>query len=109
MAPANASDSDSGSQTVRATAQLTADHRLEFRRAMLEALDVAARKGEKRIDIDLRRTVDIDASGIGLLVLLQKRARERGIGTRLLNAPRPIREMLHLTRLDVLFEFGDAE
>lgn len=109
MAFESAPDSDTDSQVVRATAHLTAEHRLELRRAMLEALEVAVRNGDKRVDVDLGPTVDIDASGLGVLVLLQKRARERGLGTRLLNAPRAIRELLHLTRLDALFEFGDAE
>ena len=103
-----APDGQTDSQTARATTHLTAEHRLEFRRAMLEALEVAVRSGEKCIDVDLGPTVDIDASGLGVLVLLQKRARERGLKTRLVNAPRAIREMLHLTRLDALFEFGDA-
>ena len=53
-------------------------------------------------------TAEIDAGGLGVLVLLQKRARERGIGTQLLHVPRPIRDMLQLTRLDGLFTFADA-
>jgi anti-anti-sigma factor len=88
-----------------APARLTADHRLEFRRAALEALEQAARTGSIAVEIDLSLTIDIDASGLGVLVLVQKRARERGMNARLLNTPRAVRQMLHITRLDALFEF----
>jgi anti-anti-sigma factor len=61
------------------------------------------------VEVDLGATSEMDASGLGVLVLLQKRARERGLTTRLLNASRSIREMLQLTRLDSLFEIGASE
>jgi len=99
---------DTGATPLVAPSRLTAEFRLEFRRAVLEALEVAARNGAKRVTLDLAMTVEMDASGLGVLVLLQKRARERGLGTRLVHAPRAIVEMLQLTRLDSLFEFGDA-
>lgn len=88
-----------------APSRLTADHRLEFRRTVLEALERASRAGADAVEIDLSVTTDIDASGLGVLVLLQKRARERAMETRLLNTPRAVRQMLHITRLDALFEF----
>lgn len=88
-----------------APSRLTADHRLEFRRSALEALERATRSGAAAVEIDLSLTIDIDASGLGVLVLLQKRARERGMNARLLNTPRAVRQMLHVTKLDALFEF----
>lgn len=88
-----------------APSRLTADHRLEFRRTVLEALEQAARVGANAVEIDLSVTTEIDASGLGVLVLLQKRARERSMNTRLLNSPKAVRQMLHITRLDALFEF----
>ena len=36
----------------------------------------------------------------------EKRAREKGLRTRLLYVPTPVSEMLHVTRLDTLFEIG---
>ena len=108
MATATPDSSDTDAQTVLAPARLTADNRLEFRRLVLEALEGAARNGEKHVNVDLGLTVEIDAGGLGVLVLLQKRAKERGLRTRLVRAPRAIREMLHLTRLDALFEFADG-
>jgi anti-anti-sigma factor len=88
-----------------APSRLTADHRLEFRRSVLEALEQASRSGADAVEIDLSVTTEIDASGLGVLVLLQKRARERSMSARLLNTPRAVRQMLHITRLDALFEF----
>ena len=108
MPTATSDSSDTDAQTVLAPSRLTADNRTEFRRLALEALEVSSRNGEKHVDVDLGLTVEIDAGGLGVLVLLQKRARERGLRTRLLRSPRPIREMLHLTRLDALFELVDG-
>jgi anti-anti-sigma factor len=48
--------------------------------------------------------VEIDASGLGVLILLQKRARERGLRTRLLNVPGMVERLLDATRLEPLFE-----
>ena len=45
------------------------------------------------------------ASGLGILVLVQKRARERGLSSRLLNTQHNIRSLLALTKLEGLFEF----
>jgi len=88
-----------------APTRLTADHRMEFRRAVLERLEACVRDGESAVELDLGGTLEMDASGLGVLVLLQKRARERGRVVRLLNAPRTVRQMLNITRLDSLFEF----
>lgn len=108
MNAATTDSSDTDAQTLLAPARLTADNRLEFRRLVLETLEVSSRHGEMHVNVDLGLTVEIDAGGLGVLVLLQKRARERGLRTRLLRTPRPIAEMLRLTRLDVLFDFADV-
>ena len=57
--------------------------------------------------IDLSQTVDIDASGLGMLVFIQKRAKERGLSTNLRQAPERVRNLLKLTMLEFLFEFGN--
>lgn len=93
-------------EPLAAPARLTTDHRLEFRRAALEALERVERNRASTVEVDLSSTVEIDASGLGVLVLLQKRARERGVGTRLLHAPRSVYDMLHATRLNTLFEIA---
>jgi anti-anti-sigma factor len=87
--------------------RLVTDTRLEFRRAALEHVERAAQESATRIFVDLAATRDIDASGLGVLVLLQKRARERMIATRLLHAGTSVKQMLLLTKLDYLFELED--
>src|ERR1019366_7301599 len=71
---------------------LDAGSRLDFRRAALEHLERVAQRNETRVVIDLQHTTDIDASGLGVLVLVQKRARE---------------QMIALTKLEYLFELED--
>ncbi len=89
-----------------APARLTSDHRHEFRRAVLEALEQAAARSALAVEIDLSTTIEMDASGLGVLVLLQKRARERGLTTRLINTQHNVRSLLALTKLESLFEFA---
>ena len=71
------------------------------------ALDHLERLGKQAgvLVIDLSQTVDIDASGLGMLVFVQKRAKERGLSTNLRHAPERVRNLLKLTMLDFLFEF----
>ena len=78
----------------------------DFRAAALAHLDrLAADSGA--LIIDLRETVELDASGLGMLVLIQKRAKERGLSTRLRRTPERVRNLLKLTLLDFLFELTD--
>lgn len=95
---------DSGTDALNAPGRLVADTRLDFRRAALEHLERTIQKGATRVVVELALTTEIDASGLGVLVLLQKRARERMIATRLLHAPASVKQMLELTKLDYLFE-----
>jgi anti-anti-sigma factor len=87
--------------------RLDAASRLSFRRAALEHLERITQRSETHFVIDLQHTIDIDASGLGVLVLIQKRARERMVATKLLHAPPSVKQMIALTRLEYLFEFGD--
>lgn len=91
-----------------APARLTSEHRLEFRRAVLEILEQAAAVGAEVLEVDMSACVEMDASGLGVLVLLRKRARERSMQTRLLHSPSFVRQMLVVTRLETLFEFAPA-
>jgi anti-anti-sigma factor len=83
---------------------LITDTRLEFRHLALEALETAASNGQKVVEINLGAVVEIDASGLGVLILAQKRARERGMRLRLLEVPRAVSSLLDATRLQQLFE-----
>lgn len=104
-------DSDTPEQTAAALVaprRLTADQRVEFRNAVLETLELAIHRGADTVEVDLRATTEIDASGLGVLVLLQKRASERRMITRLTNSPRVVRQMLEVTRLGALFDVAPS-
>ena len=97
---------DNQQSAIIAPERLVAATRGEFRAAVLKYLET---KGPEAvaITIDLRNTVELDASGLGILVLIQKRAKERGLSTRLRQTPERVRNLLKLTMLDFLFELTD--
>ena len=90
---------------VAAPGQLTAATRMEFRTAALECLERVVQLGVAALAIDLAATRIVDASGLGTLVMVHKRARERGIATRLLHVSSAVRDLLETTRLEPLFQF----
>jgi anti-anti-sigma regulatory factor len=91
---------------VVAPERLVSSTRADFRAlalAHLERLDAS----DGALIIDLANTVELDASGLGILVLVQKRAKERRLSTSLRHAPERVRNLLKLTMLDFLFEFTE--
>ena len=86
-----------------APSRLVADTRDEFRSTALGFLERVAADSDALV-IDMEHTLELDASGLGILVLVQKRAKERGLSTRLRRAPERVRNLLKLTMLDFLFE-----
>jgi len=98
--PAHETQSDA----IRAPERLVAETRLDFRRVVLEALERLTLRGASVIEIDLQDTREVDASGLGILVLAQKRAAQAQLRTRLVRVPSEVRRILELTRLDHLFE-----
>ena len=98
------SDNEAKALPTVAPSRLTSENRLEFRRAVLEALESTVRDGSGVVEIDLRATVEIDASGLGVLILLHKRARERAVVVRLHSVPNAVEQLLDATRLGSLFD-----
>ena len=93
-------------ESIGAPVRLVAENRVEFRAAALECLSRSAEAGAGQLRIDMSVTEDVDASGLGTLVVLQKRARERGLVT-VLRATQPaVRALLAATRLEALFVFA---
>jgi anti-anti-sigma regulatory factor len=86
--------------------RLTSSTRGEFRAAALQHLERLGKDAAVFV-IDLSQTVDIDASGLGMLVFIEKRAKEYGFSTALRHAPERVRNLLKLTLLEFLFEFRD--
>jgi len=83
--------------------RLVSATRGDFRAAAIAHLDQLAADA-KALIIDMSPTVELDAAGLGILVLIQKRAKERGLSTHLLQTPERVRNLLKLTMLDFLFE-----
>lgn len=90
---------------VGAPPQLVAETRVDFRAVAMDCLERAAEAGIGSIEIDMSNTETVDASGLGTLVVLQKRARERGLSTRLVGTQTQVRALLATTRLEALFVF----
>ena len=85
--------------------RLVADTRAQFRKEALAYLDRAAAQSVKDFAVDMSRTTEMDASGLGILVVVQKKAKELGIRMRITSAPQQVRYLLLLTKLEHLFEF----
>ncbi|MGQ0646897.1 MAG: STAS domain-containing protein [Gemmatimonadaceae bacterium] len=83
-----------------------AETRVDFRAAAMECLDRSAAAKTGHLRIDMSGTEDVDASGLGTLVVLQKRARERGLTTQLCATQPQVRSLLAATKLEALFEFA---
>lgn len=93
------------SLAVGAPSRLVAETRVDFRASAMDVLERLVDHGATSLDIDMTATEEVDASGLGTLVVVQKRARERSIGTRLLGARPTVRALLATTRLEGLFQF----
>jgi anti-sigma B factor antagonist len=79
--------------------QLVTKNRHELTQAVLSELE----RGARRVRIDFAETGYIDSSGLGMLVSLSKRLRERGGELRLANLNRDLKTLFELTGLDTLF------
>lgn len=97
---------DSLETVISSPARLIADCRVAFRSAALDAVERAAKSGSPVI-VDLSATLEIDSSGLGLLVLIEKRAREKGLTTVLRKPGKAVRTMLAVTKLEMLFTIQD--
>ena len=72
--------------------------------------DAVTRFHDARIVVlDLTALENIDGGGLGMLVLLHRWARERGVQIKLVNANAFVREMLDRTRLSCVFDVSSVE
>jgi anti-anti-sigma factor len=90
----------------QAPPQLVEDTRAGFREVVVELITRAAAARADEITIDLAATEEVDASGLGLLVLAQRRARDHKMTVRLVNVRSSVRQLMELTRLDFLFHIA---
>jgi len=100
-----AADDEPLPPTLAVPERLTAATRSPFRETALAHLERCAGAAVARVVVlDFRDTVEVDASGLGVLVHLRRRARDQGLELRLANLPTAIRDLLTVTRLAPLFE-----
>lgn len=93
-------------EVLSAPSRIVSETRTEFRKAALDFVEQSKQVSAPAVCVDLSETTEVDASGLGILVLIQKRARELGLAIRLLNVPSQVRYLLALTKLDHLFEIA---
>lgn len=79
--------------------QLTVGNRQELKEKVLDQVE----RGAQRFLIDLRQTGYIDSSGLGVLVSVAKKIRERGGEITLANLNAELRSLFRLTKLDEQF------
>lgn len=89
---------------VDVTGQLIVGNRQELKDAVLEELEGGARK----FLVNFEDTAYIDSSGLGVLVSLSKKIREKGGELRLSSLNEDLRTLFELTRLDTLFRIADT-
>jgi ABC-type transporter Mla MlaB component len=99
--------SNSRERTIAAPEDLGLDTRAEFRRRAVSLLEEMP-EGEGRLVVDLGKTGRIDSSGLGVLMLVQRRAAERRQTVALRRATDEVRFLLTLTKLIDLFELETA-
>ena len=90
---------------VGAEGRLTVDNRHQLKQQVLDELE----RGERKFLIDFSRTQYIDSSGLGVLVSLSKRIRERGGVLRLAHLSENLRDLFAMTKLDTLFRIEDSD
>jgi ABC-type transporter Mla MlaB component len=95
------------SDTFAAPERIIAETRAAFRKEALSFMEQAGSAGIKDISLDMAKTVEVDASGLGVLVVVQKKAKELGLQMRVTHASQQLRYLLLLTKLEHLFEFAD--
>jgi anti-sigma B factor antagonist len=92
-----------GVTIVHVTGQLIVGNRQELKEKVLEELESGARK----FLVDFTDAAYIDSSGLGVLVSLSKKIREKGGELRLSNLNEDVRTLFELTKLDTLFHIAE--
>jgi anti-sigma B factor antagonist len=65
---------------------------------------VYAQSQASSVVLDLARVTAVDAGGLGMMLELRRYAESKGIGLRLMNVSKFVRQVLEITRLDSVFE-----
>lgn len=65
---------------------------------------VYAQSSTSAIVLDMARVTAVDAGGLGMLLELRRHTESNGVGFKLMNVSRFVRQVLEITRLDSVFE-----
>jgi len=95
-------------RVVVAPEELGLDTRIEFRREALSHVD-HMRAGAGRLVIDLSATHSVDSTGLGALIMVQRRATQRRVHVTLRGVNEDLRFLLVLTKLEDLFELETTD
>lgn len=90
-------------RVVVAPEELGLESRNEFRREAFSRVD-HMRRGAGRLVIDLSATRSVDSTGLGALIMVQRRAAQRRVHVTLRGVNEELRFLLVLTKLEDLFE-----
>lgn len=82
--------------------RLVAETRAEFRNAAVSMIESLGREA-RTITLDLAATREMDATGLGTLVVIQNRAKQFGLSVKLANVTEEVFTLLSLTELLHLF------
>ena len=83
--------------------QLIVGNRQLLKQQVLEQLE----EGGRKFVVDFSNTDYIDSSGLGVLVTLSKKIREKGGEISLSSLSKDLRTLFELTKLDTLFLFPE--
>jgi len=70
--------------------------------SLREAVD--AQLNGSAVVLDLARVSTVDASGLGLMLALRRQAEAKGVGLKLMNVSKFVKQVFEITRLDTVFE-----
>lgn len=84
--------------------RLVSETRADFRRLGLEFVDRVAAAGGEAATISLAETLELDASGLGILLLIRNRAIEKGVRLKIRDLPSHAHYLLMLTGMGNRFE-----
>ena len=91
-------------RSIAAPTELGLETRVSFRDAAMRELEGISDGGT--LNVDLAGTTRVDSAGLSTLMLIQRRAAERGQRIVLLRSSAEFRFLLALTELTDLFEVG---
>lgn len=89
---------------ISVTGQLIVGNRQELKDDVIKLLE----SGSRKFLLDFEDTAYIDSSGLGVLVSLSKKIREKGGEMRLAGLNEDLRTLFELTKLDTLFYIADT-